>query len=80
MNLGTLKDRLNKRYLAGVAAALAVAAIACLWLLPSTYEQQLGEARRLLETGKQAFNANDTYTALPSLQKVFYDSTSQKMM
>ena len=46
MNLGTLKDRLNKRYLAGVAAALAVAAIACLWLLPSTYEQQLGEARR----------------------------------
>ena len=48
MNLGTLKNRLNKRYLAGVAAVLAVAAIACLWLLPSTYEQQLGEARRLL--------------------------------
>ena len=71
MNLGTLKDRLNKRYLAGVAAVLAVAAIACLWLLPSTHEQQLGEARRLLDTGKQAFNANDTYTALPSLQKVF---------
>ena len=39
MNLGTLKDRLNKRYLAGVAAAHAVAAIVCLWLLPSTYEQ-----------------------------------------
>ena len=30
MNLGTLKNRLNKRYLTGVAAALAVAAIACL--------------------------------------------------
>ena len=59
MNLGTLKNRLNKRYLAGVAAALAVAAIVCLCLLPSTHEQQLGEARRLLETGKQAFNAND---------------------
>ena len=57
--------------MAGVAAVLAVAAIACLWLLPSTHEQQLGEARRLLETGKQAFNANDTYTALSSLQKVF---------
>ena len=59
MNLGTLKLRLSNRYMAGVAAALAVAAIACLWLLPSTYEQQLGEARRLLETGKLAFNAND---------------------
>ena len=59
MNLGTLKDRLNKRYLAGVAAVLAVAVIDCLWLLPSTHEKQLGEARRLLETGKQAFNAND---------------------
>lgn len=59
MNLGTLKDRLNKRYLAGVAAVLAVAAIVCLWLLPSTHEKQLGEARRLLETGKQAFNASD---------------------
>lgn len=45
--------------MAGVAAVLAVAAIVCLWLLPSTHEQQLGEARRLLETGKQAFNAND---------------------
>ena len=59
MNLGTLKDRLNKRYLAGVAATLAMAAIACLCLLPSTHDQQLGEVRRLLETGKQAFNAND---------------------
>ena len=59
MNLGTLKDRLNKRYMAGVAAVLAVAAIACLWLLPSTHEQQLGESKRLLDTGKQAFNAND---------------------
>ena len=59
MNLGTLKDRLNKRYMTGVAAALAVAANACLCLLPSTHEQQLGEVRRLLETGKQAFNAND---------------------
>ena len=59
MNLGTLKLRLSNRYMAGVAAALAVAAIACLWLLPSTHEKQLGEARRLLETGKQAFNAND---------------------
>ena len=59
MNLGTLKLRLSNKYMAGVAAALAVAAIACLWLLPSTREQQLGEARRLLETGKQAFNAND---------------------
>lgn len=59
MNLGTLKLRLSNRYMAGVAAVLAVAAIACLWLLPSTYEEQLGEARRLLETGKQAFNAND---------------------
>lgn len=59
MNLGTLKLRLSNRYMAGVAAALAVAAIVCLWLLPSTHEQQLGEARRLLETGKQAFNAND---------------------
>ena len=59
MNLGTLKLRLSNRYMAGVAAVLAVAAIACLWLLPSTHEQQLGEARRLLETGKQAFNAND---------------------
>ena len=59
MNLGTLKLRLSNKYMAGVAAALAVAAIACLWLLPSTHEQQLGEARRLLETGKQAFNAND---------------------
>ena len=59
MNLGTLKLRLSNRYMAGVAAALAVAAIACLWLLPSTREQQLGEARRLLETGKLAFNAND---------------------
>ena len=59
MNLGTLKLRLSNRYMVGVAAALAVAAIVCLWLLPSTREQQLGEARRLLETGKQAFNAND---------------------
>lgn len=59
MNLGTLKLRLSNKYMAGVAAALAVAAIACLWLLPSTREQQLGEARRLLETGKLAFNAND---------------------
>ena len=59
MNLGTLKLRLSNRYMAGVAAVLAVAAIACLWLLPSTHEKQLGEARRLLETGKQAFNAND---------------------
>lgn len=59
MNLGTLKLRLSNRYMAGVAAALAVAAIVCLWLLPSTHEKQLGEARRLLETGKQAFNAND---------------------
>ena len=59
MNLGTLKLRLSNSYMAGVAAALAVAAIACLWLLPSTREQQLGEARRLLETGKLAFNAND---------------------
>ena len=59
MKLGTLKLRLSNRYMAGVAAALAVAAIACLWLLPSTREQQLGEARRLLETGKLAFNAND---------------------
>ena len=59
MNLGTLKLRLSNKYMAGVAAALAVAAIACLWLLPSTHEQQLGEARRLLETGKLAFNAND---------------------
>lgn len=59
MNLGTLKLRLSNRYMAGVAAVLAVAAIACLWLLPSTHEQQLGEARRLLETGKQAFKAND---------------------
>ena len=59
MNLGTLKLRLSNRYMAGVAAALAVAAIACLWLLPSTHEQQLGESRRLLDTGKQAFNAND---------------------
>ena len=59
MNLGTLKLRLSNKYMAGVAAALAVAAIACLWLLPSTHEKQLGEARRLLETGKQAFNAND---------------------
>ena len=59
MNLGTLKLRLSNRYMAGVAAVLAVAAIACLWLLPSTHEQQLGEARRLLETGKLAFNAND---------------------
>ena len=59
MNLGTLKLRLSNKYMAGVAAALAVAAIVCLWLLPSTHEQQLGEARRLLETGKQAFNAND---------------------
>ena len=59
MNLGTLKLRLSNKYMAGVAAALAVAAIACLWLLPSTREQQLGEARRLLDTGKQAFNAND---------------------
>ena len=59
MNLGTLKLRLSNRYMAGVAAALAVAAIACLWLLPSTREQQLGEARRLLDTGKLAFNAND---------------------
>ena len=59
MNLGTLKLRLSNRYMAGVAAALAVAAIVCLWLLPSTHEQQLGEARRLLETGKLAFNAND---------------------
>lgn len=59
MNLGTLKLRLSNRYMAGVAAVLAVAAIACLWLLPSTHEQQLGEARRLLETGKQDFNAND---------------------
>lgn len=59
MNLGTLKLRLSNKYMAGVAAALAVAAIACLCLLPSTHEQQLGEARRLLETGKQAFNAND---------------------
>ena len=57
--------------MAGVAAVLAVAAIVCLCLLPYTREQQLGEARRLLETGKQAFNANDTYTALSSLQKVF---------
>ena len=71
MNLGTLKLRLSNRYMAGVAAALAVAAIACLWLLPSTHEQQLGESRRLLDTGKQAFKANDTYTALSSLQKVF---------
>lgn len=59
MNLGTLKLRLSNRYMAGVAAVLAVAAIACLWLLPSTHEKQLGEARRLLETGKLAFNAND---------------------
>ena len=59
MNLGTLNLRLSNRYMAGVAAALAVAAIVCLWLLPSTHEKQLGEARRLLETGKQAFNAND---------------------
>ena len=59
MNLGTLNLRLSNRYMAGVAAAHALAAIACLWLLPSTHEQQLGEARRLLETGKQAFNAND---------------------
>ena len=59
MNLGTLKLRLSNKYMAGVAAALAVAAIVCLCLLPSTHEQQLGEARRLLETGKQAFNAND---------------------
>ena len=59
MNLGTLKLRLSNRYMVGVAAALAVAAIVCLWLLPSTHEKQLGEARRLLETGKQAFNAND---------------------
>ena len=59
MNLGTLKLRLSNRYMAGVAAALAVAAIVCLWLLPSTHEKQLGEARRLLETGKLAFNAND---------------------
>lgn len=59
MNLGTLKLRLSNRYMAGVAAVLAVAAIVCLWLLPSTHEKQLGEARRLLETGKQAFNAND---------------------
>ena len=59
MNLGTLKLRLSNRCMAGVAAVLAVAAIACLWLLPSTHEKQLGEARRLLETGKQAFNAND---------------------
>ena len=59
MNLGTLKLRLSNRYMAGVAAVLAVAAIACLWLLPSTHEQQLGESRRLLDTGKQAFNAND---------------------
>ena len=59
MNLGTLKLRLSNRYMAGVAAVLAVAAIACLWLLPSTHEQQLGEARRLLETGKLACNAND---------------------
>ena len=71
MNLGTLKLRLSNRCMAGVAAAYAVAAIACLWLLPSTREQQFGEARRLLETGKLAFNANDTYTALSSLQKVF---------
>ena len=59
MNLGTLNLRLSNRYMAGVAAVLAVAAIVCLCLLPSTHEQQLGEARRLLETGKQAFNAND---------------------
>ena len=59
MNLGTLKLRLSNRYMAGVAAVLAVAAIACLWLLPSTHEQQLGESKRLLDTGKQAFNAND---------------------
>ena len=59
MNLGTLKLRLSNKYMAGVAAALAVAAIVCLCLLPSTHEQQLGEVRRLLETGKQAFNAND---------------------
>lgn len=59
MNLGTLKLRLSNKYMAGVAAVLAVAAIACLWLLPSTHEKQLGEARRLLETGKQDFNAND---------------------
>ena len=59
MNLGTLKLRLSNRYMAGVAAVLAVAAIICLWLLPSTHEKQQGEARRLLETGKQAFNAND---------------------
>ena len=45
--------------MAGVAAVLAVAAIVCLWLLPSTHEQQLGESRRLLDTGKQAFKAND---------------------
>ena len=59
MNLGTLKLRLSNRYMAGVAAVLAVAAIVRLWLLPSTHEQQLGEARRLLDTGKQAFNASD---------------------
>ena len=59
MNLGTLKLRLSNRYMAGVAAVLAVAAIVRLWLLPSTHEQQLGEARRLLDTGKQAFKAND---------------------
>ena len=39
MNLGTLKLRLSNRYMAGVAAALAVAVIVCLWLLPSTHEK-----------------------------------------